>query len=93
MKEKYDELKRIYYKNLQSIENGELNMSRSNLDYETEKEKEFIMNEYNIKMAESKKKREEDMRAKLLDKRSDEEIVANQLGYTLEEYKNFMGLK
>ena len=33
------------------------------------------------------------MTAKLLDKKSDEEIVANQLGFTLEEYKKFMGLE
>ena len=32
------------------------------------------------------------MRAKLLDEKSDEEIVAKQLGITLEEYKEIMGL-
>ena len=67
-------------------------MKRSNLDNETEKKKEVIMNEYNIKMAELKKKNEEDIRAKLLDEKSDEEIVAKQLGITLEEYKEIMGL-
>ena len=55
MVKKYDELKTIYYNELQLIKNRESNMKRSNLDNETQKKKEVIMNEYNRKILELKK--------------------------------------